>query len=198
MLAPSPNLLRAGLALKANHVKLATRSYLRDRANQATDSMTSYAVAAGLYAAAGIFLLAAMLVAITALFRWIEIRYGLFQAFGAVGALLLVLSAITAGIAASRLNRRPREFPSLTSRLRVAIKSGPKLDPTDAAKDAAAAVLMTSPAPPRRATARASGGGGGRTAQIGLVLMAGLVGLAAARRRRSSREMAADAPTTVR
>jgi Putative Actinobacterial Holin-X, holin superfamily III len=198
MLAPSPNLLRAGLALKANHVKLATRSYLRDRAQQATDSVTSYAVAAGLYAAAGIFLLAAMLVGLTALFRWIEIDYGLFQAFGAVGALLLLMSAITAGVAASRLKRRPREFPSLSSRLRVAIKSGPRLDPTAAAKDAGAAILMTSPAPPRRPVTRPSGGGNGRAAQIGLVLMAGLVGLAAARRRRSFRKMAADASTSVR
>ena len=78
MLAPSSGLLRAGLALKLNQVKLATRSYLRDRTNQATDGLASYAVAAGLFAAAGIFLIAASLVAVTALFRWIEISYGLF------------------------------------------------------------------------------------------------------------------------
>ena len=36
MLAPSSGLLRAGLALKLNQIKLATRSYLRDRTNQAT------------------------------------------------------------------------------------------------------------------------------------------------------------------
>ena len=87
MLAPSSGLLRAGLALKLNQIKLATRSYLRDRTNQATGTVTSYAVAAGLFAAAGIFLIAACLVGITALFRWIEINYGLFPAFGAVGAL---------------------------------------------------------------------------------------------------------------
>ena len=76
----------AGLGLKLNHIKRATRSYLRDRTNQATSSVTSYVVAAGLFAAAGIFLIAACLVGITALFRWIEINYGLFQAFGAIGA----------------------------------------------------------------------------------------------------------------
>ena len=54
MLAPSANLLRAGLALKLEQVKRATRSYLRDRTRQATDSATSYALAAGLFAAAGI------------------------------------------------------------------------------------------------------------------------------------------------
>jgi len=36
-----------------------TRSYLRDRTHQATDSVTSYPVAAGLFATAGIFLIAA-------------------------------------------------------------------------------------------------------------------------------------------
>jgi hypothetical protein len=76
MLAPS--LPRAGVALKLNQVKLATRSYLRDRTSQATGTVASYAVAAGLFAAAGIFLIAACLVGITALFRWIEIKYGLF------------------------------------------------------------------------------------------------------------------------
>ncbi|HMI16999.1 MAG TPA: phage holin family protein, partial [Bradyrhizobium sp.] len=75
MLAPS-SLLRTGLALKLSQIKLATRSYLRDRTNQATGTVASYATAAGLFAAAGNFLIAACLVGITALFRWIEIDYG--------------------------------------------------------------------------------------------------------------------------
>jgi hypothetical protein len=91
MLAPSNGLLRTGLALKLAQIKLATRSYLRDRTKQATGTVTSYAVAAGLFAAAGIFLLAACLVGVTALFRWVEIQYGVFWAFGTVGALLLVI-----------------------------------------------------------------------------------------------------------
>jgi hypothetical protein len=198
MLAPSANLLRVGLALKANHVKLATRSYLRDRTQQATDGVASYAVAAGLFAAAGIFLIAACLVGIAALFRWVELNYGPFQAFGVIGALLVVLAAIFAGIASARLKRRPREFPSLASRLRVAIKAPPRLTPTDSAKDTAAAVLMDSPTPPRRPLARPQFGANGRTTQIGLVVIAALLGVAAARRRRLSRDMAPDAPTTVR
>ena len=60
MLAPS-SLLRTGLALKFSQIKLATRSYLRDRTNQATGTVASYATAAGLFAAAGIFLIAATL-----------------------------------------------------------------------------------------------------------------------------------------
>jgi hypothetical protein len=188
MLAPAGGLLRAGLGIKLDQVKRATRSYVRDRAQQATDGVTSYTVAAGLFAAAGVFLIAACLVGITALFRWIEIKYGLFPAFGAVGGLLLVISAICAGIAAARLKRRPREFPSLTSRLRVAIKASPlKLDQTDTVKDAAAAVLMASSAPPRRQAVPPRGGGNGRNMQIGLVLTAALIGAAAARRRTLSR-----------
>jgi hypothetical protein len=193
MLAPSANLLRAGLALKLDQVKRASRSYLRDRTQQATDNLTSHVIAAGLFATAGIFLIVACLVGITALFRWIEINYGLFPAFGAVAALLLVIAAICAGVAASRLKRRPREFPSLASRLRVAIKANPlKLDQTETAqtetaKAAAAEVLMASPAPPRRPALPRRGGRNGRNMQIGLVAMAALIGVAAARRRASRR-----------
>ena len=93
MLAPSSDLLRAGLGLKLNQIKRATRSYVRDRSHQATGTVTAYAVAAGLFAAAGIFLIAACLVGATALFRWIQINYGLFQAFGAMGTLLVVIAA---------------------------------------------------------------------------------------------------------
>ena len=72
MLALSSGLLRTGLALKLNQIKRATRSYLRDRANEATGTATSYAVAAGMFATAGIFLIAALLVGVTALFRWLK------------------------------------------------------------------------------------------------------------------------------
>ena len=121
----SSGLLRAGLALKLSQIKLATRSYLRDRTNQATGTVTSYAIGAGLFAAAGVFLIAACLVGAAALFRWIEVKYGLFFAFGAVGALLLVLAAICAALAVSSIKRPPPQFPSLTSRLRVAIRANP-------------------------------------------------------------------------
>src|SRR3954468_6506167 len=76
MLAPSGELLRAGMALKLNHLKRATQSYLRDRTNQATGRMTSYATAAGLLAAAGLFVIAAFFVGLIALYRWVAIHYG--------------------------------------------------------------------------------------------------------------------------
>jgi Putative Actinobacterial Holin-X, holin superfamily III len=191
MLAPSSGLLQTGLALKLSQLKLATRSYFRDRANQATGTLTSYAVAAGLFATAGIFLIAACLVGITALFRWIEINYGLFPAFGTVGALLLVIAAICAGLAAGKLKRPPTHFPSLTSRLRVAIKSNPiQPDQIEAARDTAAAILLAPSAPTgkRRRNRAARGHQGVRT---GLIVMATLLGWAATRRRQQARRTVA-------
>ena len=178
MLAPSNSLLRAGIGLKLSQIKLATRSYLRDRTNQATGTVTSYAIAAGLFAAAGIFLIAACLVGTVALYRWIAIHYGQFRAFGAVGALLVTIAAICAGVAAARLKQPPPHFPSLTSRLRVAIKANPlQPDQIEAARDTAASVLLAPSAPPSstrdaaiaRAAARSN-----RNIQAGLIVMATL------------------------
>ncbi|MGH6704013.1 MAG: hypothetical protein ACRECG_11520 [Bradyrhizobium sp.] len=53
-----------------------------------------------------------------------------------------MIAAICAAIASVRLRRGPRHFPSLTSRLRVAIKSGPvNPDRTEALRNTAAATL---------------------------------------------------------
>ena len=194
MAAALNGLLRTGLALKLNQVKRATRAYLRDRTNQATDTVTSYAVAAGLFAAAGIFLIAACLVGLTALFRWIEIKYGLFQAFDVIGALLLVIAAICAGLAAGRLKRPPPQFPSLTSRLRVAIKSNPvQPDQIEAARDTAAAVLLapSTPANPGRGKAEPRARRNNSNMRAGLILMGTLLGWAAVRRRQRARRTAA-------
>ena len=111
MLAPSSGLLRAGIGLKLSQIKLATRSYLRDRTHQATGTVASYAIAAALFAAAGIFLIAACLVGITALFRWIEINYGQFWAFAAVGDCLPPLPQSVAGSVPPNSGHRRRIFP---------------------------------------------------------------------------------------
>jgi hypothetical protein len=191
MLAPSSGLLRTGLALKFSQIKRATRSYLRDRTSQATGTVTSYAIAAGLFAAAGVFVLAGFMVGAIALFRWIEIHYGMFPAFGVVGALLLVIAAICAGLAVSTLKRPPPHFPSLTSRLRVAIKANPiKSSQIEAARDTAAAALLAPSAPhslkTRRRPARTN-----REMQAGLILVATLLGWAATRRRQQARRTVA-------
>jgi Protein of unknown function (DUF1469). len=192
MLAPSSGLLRAGIGLKLNQIKLATRSYLRDRTNQATGTVTSYAIAVALFAAAGIFLIAACLVGITALFRWIEIHYGQFWAFGAVGALLAIIAAVCGGLGAAKLKPAMPHFPSLTSRLRVAIRSNP-LGPyqIEAARDTAASVLLTRPTPPSGTgrAPRSRSTRNNRNMQAGLIVMATLLGWAATRRRRYARQM---------
>jgi hypothetical protein len=189
MLAPTSDLLRAGIGLKLNQIKLATRSYLRDRTNQASGTITSYAVAAGLLAVAGIFLIAACLVGATALFRWIEIHYGQFWAFGAIGALLLAIAAVCAGLAAAKLKQPSPHFPSFTSRLRVAIKANPlQPDQLEAARDTAASVLLAPPTGARRRR-RSRTGRDNRKMQAGLILMATLLGWAATRRRWQARQM---------
>ena len=189
MFAPSSGLLSAGIELKLNQVKRATRSYLRDRTNQATGALISYAVAAGLFAAGGIFLMAALLVGAMALFRWIEINYGQFWAFGAIGALLVTIAAICAGVAAARLRQPSPHFPTLTSRLRVAIKSNPlQSNQIEAARDTAASVLLAPSAPPSQARARRSRPArNNRNIQAGLLVMATLLGWAATRRRSNTR-----------
>jgi hypothetical protein len=190
MLAPSGDLLRVGLGLKLNQVKRATRSYLRDRTDQATGTVTSYAIAAGMFAAAGVFLIAACLVGAAALFRWVEIEYGLFWAFGAVGALLLVIAGACAAMAASKLKPRKPHFPSLTSRLRVAIHANPiGSGQIEAARATAAAVLREPPSPVtsdlKRRFPRDHG-----DLRTGLILMATLMGWAAVKRRQQARRSA--------
>jgi hypothetical protein len=179
------------VGLKLNQIKRATRSYVRDRTSQATGTVTSYAVAAGLFAAAGIFLIAACLVGATALFRWIEIHYGLFQAFGAVGTLLVAIAAICAGLGAAKLRQPAPHFPSLTSRLRVAIKASPiRPDQAEAVRDTAASILMAPPAPVSPAHRGRRQRLDHRNLQVGLVLTATLLGWAAARRRRQAQRTA--------
>jgi hypothetical protein len=139
-------------------------------------------------------LIAACLVGAAALFRWIEIKYGLFQAFGAVGALLLVIAGVCAAVAASKLKPRTPHFPSLASRLRVAIHANPigsgQIETAkDTARDNAAAML-------REPSAPVTDGLKGRPRRdhgdlrAGLILMATLVGWAAVKRLQQARRSA--------
>jgi hypothetical protein len=193
MLAPSGELLRAGLQLKLNHVRRAARSYVRDRANQATGKATSYAVAAGLFAAAGLFLVAACFVGLMALFRWVEFNYGLFWAFGAVGALLLALAAICAGVAVAKLKRPTKDIPSLASRLRVAIAS-PRI-PRGTVKEAVKEVATSIPLAPLAPDEENNGGRpsplrNNRNLQLGMMAAAlALAGFTVARRGRLARQL---------
>lgn len=188
MLAPSGELLRAGIALKINHLKRAARSYLRDRTNQATGRATSYAVAAGLFAMAGLFLIATLFVGLMALYRWVAITHGQFWGFGAVAAVLLVLAVSCAGVALAQMKRRDKPIVPLASRMRVAIAT-PRI-PRGTVKQAVKEVATTIPLVPRAPGERGRGGNAlsartNRPVQLGLMLAAvGLLGFTAARRRR--------------
>ncbi|WFU80085.1 phage holin family protein [Bradyrhizobium sp. CIAT3101] len=188
MLAPSGELLRAGMALKLNHLKRAAQSYLRDRTSQTTGRVTSYAVAAGLFAVAGLFLIAAFFVGLIALYRWIAITYGQFWGFGAVAAVLLVLAAACAGVAMAQMNRRTRPIVPFASRMRVAIAT-PRI-PRGTVKQAVKEVATTIPLVPLAPGERGRDGKTfpartNRPVQLGLMLAAiGLLGFTAARRRR--------------
>lgn len=171
-------LARTGLALKLDQVKRATSSYLRDRGEQGTGIAVAYATAAGLYAAAGIFLIATLLVGAAALFRWIEMTYGLFPAFGVTGGLLLLLAIVFAVLAAARLKRPARQFPSLSSRLRVAVNATPSRSVSGAAPRPNQPPAFRPSQPPRPVTLDSSNG----PLKAGLVLAATLAGWALARR----------------
>jgi HAMP domain-containing protein len=193
MLAPSGELLRAGMALKLNHLKRATQSYLRDRTSHATGKVTSYAVAGGLFAVAALLVVAAFFVGLIALYRWVAITYGQFWGFGAVTVVLLAVAAACAGVAMAQINRRTRPIVPLASRLRVAIVT-PRI-PRGTVKQAVKEVATAIPLAPLAAGERNHGGknlggkassaGSNRPVQLGLMLAAvGLLGFTAARRRR--------------
>jgi hypothetical protein len=190
MLAPSGELLRAGMALKLNHLKRATQSYLRDRTNQATGHVTSYAVAAGLFAAAGLFVIATFFVGVIALYRWVALAYGQFWGFGAVASVLLVLAATCAGVALAQMNRRTRPIVPLASRLRVAIATPriPRGTVQRAVKEVATAIPLVPLGPDEKPGAtgrgRATPVRNNRPLQLGLmVAAAGLLGVTVARRK---------------
>ena len=193
MLAPSGEMLRAGMALKLNHLKRAMQSYVRDRTSQATGRVTSYAVAAGLFAVAGLFVVATFFVGLIALYRWIAITYGQFWGFGAVGAVLLVLAAICAGVAMAMMKRPTKAIVPLASRMRVAMAT-PRI-PRGTVKQAVKEVATTIPLVPLAPGERGHGSMAravrtNRPVQLGLMLAAiGLAGFTAARRRRHGRRL---------
>jgi hypothetical protein len=113
------------LPQKFDRAKRATRSYVDDQLEQAEQVGATYAVAAGLYTAGGVFALVALIVGGNALFRWVELRYGLFEAFGGFGGLLFMLAVACVVLANRRLSRPVKKIPSLGNRLRVALTTTP-------------------------------------------------------------------------
>jgi hypothetical protein len=103
---------------------------------------------------------------------------------------MVTIAAICDGVALARLRQPSPRFPSLTSRLRVAIKSNPlQPDQIDAARDTAASVLLAPSAPPSGTRARRSQAArNNRNIQAGRIVMATLLGWAATRRRALARQ----------
>jgi hypothetical protein len=141
----------------------------------------SYAVAAGLFAAAGIFLISALLVGATAAFRWIELRYGLFYAFVALGGQLTIIAILCVALAIYGLKRPAKRIVPLASRLRVAISDPPSVD--DLSPATAVASLRSS-----RARKRNEG-----VQKYALILAATLAGWAIMRRGQAHTAPALDA-----
>lgn len=199
MVSQVGSLLRAGLALKIGHLRQATQSYFRDQTAHQKGIAASYAIGGGMYAAAGVFLIAACLIGAAALFRWIEIQYGEFPAYGAAGGLLIVLTVVCAIVAASAFRPHPAKFPGLTSRLRVALRANPiklkaptgavakareasipvtgRANPLEVARHAAVDVLRAPSSPIRGRPMRQR-----LTAPVGLAVTASLLGWALLRR----------------
>jgi hypothetical protein len=112
--------------------------------------------------------------------------------------LLLVIAAICAAVAVSKLKPRPPpHFPSLTSRLRVAVKASPvKPAQIATARDTAAAVLQAPSAPAARANRAVPKielrpALDSRAMRAGLIVVGTLLGWAAVRRRHQARRMEA-------
>ena len=119
--------------------------------------------------------------------------HGVDVAFGAVGGLLLIVAIVFAALASSKLKRPAPHFPSLTSRLRAAIKANPvNPDQIEAVRDTAAAILIE-PSAPVTSVCR-SRRDGRRPAQeppdgrAALIVIAILLGWAVARRHSNARK----------
>jgi hypothetical protein len=82
------------------------RSYVADVGLWASGIATGYSIAAGLLVGGALCLVAALTVAVAALFHWIETTYGVNSAYGAIGGALFVVGIAGLAIGA-RLVKRP-------------------------------------------------------------------------------------------
>lgn len=125
MSSSSRQLLQAGLALKMAHVRRAVSGYARNRVDQVANTASVYAIAAACWCAAAFFVTLTLLVGLVALFRWVQLNFGEFHAFGAVAGATLFVALVCSSIAILALRRKSKPVPSLPSRLRVAVASPP-------------------------------------------------------------------------
>ncbi len=125
-MTPEPvEMIRGALVSKASNIERAGQGYVRDQALRGRKVLTSYVAGMGLLVTAGIFTLVSCLIGAAALFRYVEMHYGLFEAFGAVGGATLSIAIVAALVGLAKLNHKPKPVVPLTSRLRVAAHSSP-------------------------------------------------------------------------
>lgn len=113
------------LSHKLDAAKAAGRSYVDDRVTQTEQKFVSYAVAVGLFAAAGIFLVAALILGTVALFSWIELRYNALYGFAAIAALLALISITCVLIGTYQRKKPTKRVIPLAARLRGAVTASP-------------------------------------------------------------------------
>jgi len=117
--------LRTALAVKASNIQRAGFAYVRDQASRGKSAIVSYVVGACLLLGAAIFAIVAILIGAAALFRFIEMRYGLFEAFGVVGGATLVVALILLAVGLAKIRAPSKPVVPLASRVRVAAHSNP-------------------------------------------------------------------------
>ena len=154
MKTPIGALLRAGFAFKATQLRQAASHYVEDRTDHAKSLATGYAVAAGLFAVAGVFLTGACAIGMIALYLWLEPQYGVFASLGICAGILLVLMVICLIAAMVRMNSRPPAFPSLGNRLGSAVKGNPFAPAIQATKAKTSKTVAGGAGPPAAAPTR--------------------------------------------
>src|SRR3569623_361960 len=118
-------LIRAALAYKAANIQHAGQAYVRDQASRSKSAFVSYLFGVCFFLGAAIFAIVAVLIGAAALFRFIEMRYGLFEAFGAAGGAMVVVALICLAIGVTKMNIKSGHIVPLASRVRVAAHSHP-------------------------------------------------------------------------
>jgi len=106
-------------------IQHAGQAYVRDQASRSKSAFVSYLVGACFLLGAAIFAVVAILIGAAALFRFIEMRYGLFEAFGVAGGAMFVVALICLVIGLTKMKVKSKNVVPLASRFRVAAHSHP-------------------------------------------------------------------------
>jgi hypothetical protein len=141
----TPDWLGSGLEIVSKRAARAIRSYGLDQLRYGRGLVVTWAVAAGLFAVAGVFVIGIFVVGLMALFSFVRLYVGLFESYAFIVGLLFLLVLLLSFVAMWLVRRPTPQTPSLTSHLRVATHAPL---PSRANSDAS---ISTVPVPPRSA-----------------------------------------------